>query len=85
MTRCDHQLQLVEAYFDPEGPFAADTFDSIGTNDPAAIGPDDLLAVTYLNVQFGPQATPKAVRPGWRGGIPPVVGDWRRHRLVGRR
>ena len=46
----------VTEYFKPEGPFAADTFDTIGTNDPYRITSDDLLAVTFLDVALPPPA-----------------------------
>lgn len=48
--------ELVAAYFDHEKPFAADTFDVLGDNDPRRITADDLLAVTLLNVVVPPLA-----------------------------
>jgi hypothetical protein len=47
---------LLEAYFDLARPFAADTFDTLGLNDPAVINTDDLLACTFLDVTFRPPA-----------------------------
>ena len=46
--------ELVAAYFHPDKPFAADTFDVLGVNDPMRIMVDDLLAVTLLNVVVPP-------------------------------
>lgn len=43
---------LVREYFDHEGPFAADTFETLGQNPPSDISNDDLLAVTTLDVQL---------------------------------
>jgi Family of unknown function (DUF6308) len=40
----------VAQYFDPAQPFAGHTFDSLGNNPPDQIVPDDLLAVTLLDV-----------------------------------
>jgi len=45
---------LIAAYFDPSGPFPADTFDTIGENDRNCLGADDLLAVTLLDVRIDP-------------------------------
>jgi hypothetical protein len=47
---------LVSAYFDPESTFAGELFDSMGTNAAHAVTRDDLLAVTLLDVRFGPRA-----------------------------
>jgi hypothetical protein len=47
---------LVAAYFDSDGPFAAESFDALGVNDPYAIGTDDLLACTFLDVRYPPLA-----------------------------
>lgn len=52
----DGAVRLAEAYFDPAGPFAARSFHADGVNDPLAIGRDDLLAVTMLDVRFPPLA-----------------------------
>ena len=54
-TRLDAALappaaELVEAYYELTGPFAAATFDLLGANDPMRITVADLLAVTLLNV-----------------------------------
>ncbi|MET0843540.1 MAG: DUF6308 family protein [Mycetocola sp.] len=46
---------LVAAYFAP-GPFAGATFDGLGENDPRAFSPDDLVAVSLLDVTFEPRA-----------------------------
>lgn len=48
--------ELVTAYFDPEGPFAGHTFDGLGSNPPTEFTPDDLLAVSLLDVSYGPRA-----------------------------
>jgi hypothetical protein len=52
---------LIAAYFDSttNNRFAAEAFDTIGENDPLAIGPDDLLATTMLDIRF----SPASVRP----------------------
>lgn len=42
--------KLVQAYFKRGGNFAADTFDTLGYNDPFRVATDDLLAVTLLDV-----------------------------------
>jgi len=60
-TRLDAALEppsadLVAAYFNTAGPFAAETFDVLGVNDPMQITTDDLLAVTLLNVVVPPFA-----------------------------
>ncbi len=49
---------LVAAYFDPYGPFAGETFDTLGDNPPDQITTDDLLALTLLSVVVPPR------RPG---------------------
>jgi hypothetical protein len=51
---------VLTAYFDPAGPFAAATFDTLGVDDPD-YDPDrtlavDLLAVTLLDVRIPPRA-----------------------------
>ena len=46
-----HAAALVKAYFDPGGPFAGATFDTLGDNEPDHVGADDLLAVTLLDVR----------------------------------
>jgi hypothetical protein len=48
----------VARFFNPAQPFAGHTFDSLGSNPPGHIVPDDLLAVTLLDVRW----TPLAVR-----------------------
>ena len=53
----------VAEYFKLEGPFAADTFDTIGTNDPYRITTDDLLAVTFLDVAVSPPAARALLGP----------------------
>lgn len=55
--------ELVAAYFDPAGPFAADTFDGLGVNHPTAVMNDDLLALTMLDVRLPPQATRALLGP----------------------
>lgn len=46
--------ELLAEYFDREGTFAGETFDRFGTNDPCQLGPDDLLAVSKLDVSIKP-------------------------------
>ncbi len=46
----------VARYFDDEQPFAGKTFDLLGDNPPDRIVPDDLLAVTLLDVRWKPLA-----------------------------
>jgi hypothetical protein len=48
--------ELVAAYFNPVGNFAADTFDTLGTNSPGRITIDDLLAASMLDVRVMPLA-----------------------------
>jgi hypothetical protein len=45
----------VARYFDPSGPYAADTFNTMGVNEPDAIGADDLLAVHLLDIDIDPR------------------------------
>lgn len=47
---------LVQAYFDRDEGFAADTFDTLGDNPGDQITADDLLAVTLLDVRFRPES-----------------------------
>jgi len=47
---------LVAAYFDPERPFAGDSFDLLGDNPPDLITFDDLLATSLLDISWRPQA-----------------------------
>lgn len=47
---------LLAAYYDKAGPFAGDTFDRFGLNDPDKVGADDLLAVSMLDVPIKPLA-----------------------------
>jgi len=47
---------LVEAFFDPAGPFAGATFDTLGRNVPNSVTTDDLVAVSMLDVSFRPRA-----------------------------
>ena len=46
--------RLVEAFFNPKGPFAATTFDDLGSNPPEQFVESDLVAVTLLDVRFSP-------------------------------
>lgn len=60
-SRIDEALEepahaLVRAYFDRAGPFASDTFETLGDNPPDQVSNDDLLALTTLNVQLRPPA-----------------------------
>jgi len=52
----------VARYFDDEQPFAGQTFDSLGNNPPDRIVPDDLLAVTLLDVRWKPLAVRRLLR-----------------------
>jgi hypothetical protein len=56
LLRDTRSKDLVSAYFDPESTFAGELFDTMGTNDAYAVTRDDLLAVTLLDVRFGPRA-----------------------------
>lgn len=47
---------LVREYFDHEGRFAADIFETLGDNPQNEISNDDLLALTTLDVQLKPLA-----------------------------
>lgn len=55
--------RLVAAYFDPEGPFAASTFDTLQPGPPNQITSADLLAVTFLDVRVRPLATRRILGP----------------------
>lgn len=46
---------MVAAFFDPNGPFAANTFDDLGDNCVNSVGIDDLLAITTLDVALPPR------------------------------
>lgn len=46
--------ELIATYFTPSRGFAADTFDTVGDNDPYAVTCDDLLAVSFLDVSIPP-------------------------------
>lgn len=48
--------KLVTAYFQEDGPFAGHTFDRLGSNPPTQFTPDDLLAVSLLDVSYAPAA-----------------------------
>jgi Family of unknown function (DUF6308) len=52
----------VARYFDDEQPFAGLAFDSLGDNPPDRIVPDDLLAVTLLDVRWKPLAVRRLLR-----------------------
>jgi hypothetical protein len=45
---------LVAAYVNSESVFAGELFDTLGTPDPCRVSIDDLLAVSLLDVRFGP-------------------------------
>src|SRR4051812_8953030 len=47
--------QLIDEYYDADGPFAGASFESIGANDETRIGTDDLLALTFLDVAVHPR------------------------------
>lgn len=49
--------ELVAAYFNPDGPFAAITFDTLEPAPPNQITVADLLAVSFLDVAVRPLAT----------------------------
>lgn len=71
-------------YFDDAGDYASRTFNTLGTNEPDSIGPDDLLAVHLLGVDI----TPKTARAlleagqfrdealGYLSKIDPTVRLW---------
>jgi len=48
--------RVVAAYFDPDGPFAGSTFDTLEPGPPNTITSADLLAVTFLDVRVRPLA-----------------------------
>lgn len=56
--------ELVNAYFDRAGPFAADTFETLGANPSTEISADDLLALTLLDVQLKPPALRRLLGEG---------------------
>jgi hypothetical protein len=58
-----HAKALVAAYFDPEAGFAGELFDTLGESDPYAVVRDDLLAVSLLEVRFGPAAVRAVLGP----------------------
>jgi hypothetical protein len=58
--------ELVAAYFDRSAPFAGHLFDTIGDNRPDQFGEDDLLAVTLLDVSYGPSAVRELLQQGQR-------------------
>jgi hypothetical protein len=47
-----HAACLVAAYYDPTGPFAGSTFDDFATGPANEITAGDLLAVSFLDVQY---------------------------------
>lgn len=55
--------QLLEDYYDPDGPFAGASFDTLGTNDPDRVGSDDLLAVSMLDIRIRPRALRRLLGP----------------------
>jgi hypothetical protein len=55
--------ELVAAYYDPEGPFAAHTFEALGENPRDAFAPDDLLALTLLDLALSPRAVRALLGP----------------------
>jgi hypothetical protein len=71
----DRTPSLVEAYFNDAGPFAGLTFDRLKPNDPHSFGPDDLLAVTLLDVSCSPPAVRALLaedRTRWRSMLEAV-------------
>jgi len=56
---------LVGAYFNSDGPFAGETFDTLGkvATDPHVIGETDLLAVTLMGVMVQPRALRQILGP----------------------
>ncbi len=46
--------RLVADYYDERRAFAAATFETLGDNDPYRVRPDDLLAITLLDVSASP-------------------------------
>lgn len=59
----EYAPELVDRYFDPEGPFAADTFDLMGDNDPHRFTRDDLLALNCLDERVPPLTMRKFLTP----------------------
>jgi hypothetical protein len=53
----------VDRYFALDGPFAADTFDCIGDNDPDRFTRDDLLALNCLDERIPPLTMRKIQHP----------------------
>ena len=49
---CATDNRLAEC--EPDGPFAGHTFDGLGNNPPTELTPDDLLAVSLLDVSYRP-------------------------------
>lgn len=73
--------ELVTAYFDPDGPFAGHTFDGLGGNPPTQFTPDDLLAVSLLDVSYGPAAVRQILEHSYRWSplleaVPPEAVLW---------
>ena len=48
--------QLLVRFFDPEGPFAATTFDDLPNNPRDRVTAEDLLATTLLDMRYRPRA-----------------------------
>jgi hypothetical protein len=56
--------EIVTAYFDPLGPFAGRTFDSIGSNSNCKITCGDLLAVSLLDIHWDPRTVRRLLQEG---------------------
>jgi hypothetical protein len=76
--------EQVAQYFDPSKGYAADTFNTLGVNVPDCLGPDDLLAVHLLQIDFDPRAVRQLLLDGdtrddvngMLSGIDPCVDLW---------
>jgi hypothetical protein len=56
--------QLLDQYYDPHGRFAGANFDTLGVNELDRVGPDDLLAVSMLDIRIRPRALQRLLGPG---------------------
>lgn len=52
------------AFYDPQGGYAAATFQTLAPNDPQDLTPSDLLAVTLMDVSVRPAALRRLLEPG---------------------
>jgi len=71
--------KLLLACFNPEGPFAGDTFDALPDNPRDSFSVSDLLAETFLDVVFEPRAVRALLRPNFSqflADVPDNVDLW---------